>query len=204
MGTTTNVISGPAKVWYAAAGTALPASLDSDPDAVLADAVWTTATYSELPFTIDGGTIELSTDIFKHNVNECLGAIGGTIQAIEGRLTLELAESHTTAQLIANANGKNTTVAAGSSQVGKTEFSLDMTDNAPLYYTIVIATLTGGGKSDIWICPKVSPSGTVGTAFKKGAIRTIPITFDIYEDPDAADTQNRFFQRHYMTAIPTS
>ena len=204
MGTTSNVISGPAKLWYATAGTALPASLDSDADAILADSVWTTATYTELPFTIDGGTIELSTENFKHMVNECLGPIGATIQGIEGRLTVELAESSTTAQLLGNANGKNTTVAAGASQVGKTEFSLDMSDNSPAFYTIVIATLTGGGKSDIWICPKVAASGTVGTPFKKGAIRVIPITFDIYEDPDAADTQNRFFQRHYMTAIPTS
>jgi hypothetical protein len=204
MGTVANVISGPAKLWYAAAGTALPASLDTDADGILADSVWTTATYTEAPFTVDGATIELSTDNFKHMVNECLGPIGATIQAIEGRITLELAESSTTAQLIANPNGKNTTVAAGASQVGKTEFSLDMTDNSPAFYTFVIATLTGAGKSDIWIAPKVAANGTVGTPFRKGAIRVLPITFDIYEDPDAADTQNRFFQRHYITANPTS
>jgi hypothetical protein len=204
MGTAKHVLSGPVKVFYAPFGTAIPAAIDTDADAILADTIFTTATFTELPFTMEGAVVEIAEEIFKHKVNERKGPIGGSVSDASGKVTLQLAESHPAAQILGVSSLSSANIAAGASQVGKTEVHLDMTDTSPTFLTLILSGLTGDGLSDIIVIPKVAASGASGTPYGKGKIRVVPVSWEIYEDPDAVDPKNAFFQRHFMTAIPSS
>lgn len=197
----TNIRSGPGKLWYAAYNTTLP-DLEDVPTAIITDTAWTTATYTELGYTEDGVNIELTTDVFKHEVNEALAAVGGTVQAISGQVTVTLAEADVDAFALAVQSATKSTVAAGADQAGLTKLIWDM-DNGLDFLTLAHAS-TLNDKTFLHIMWKVAAEGTLSPAYKKGDKTMIDITFAMYEDPQNAVAEERFYSIREYTAVPTS
>lgn len=202
------VTGGPAKVFYAihSAGAMVPPpDLDDVPNGIVTDAMWATATWEKLPFTVDGLVQTLEEEIYKHNVNELLGPIGGHVSAVMGSMTLVLAERDSAEALkLALNTAASATIAAGADQVGKTEQHADLTSNALRYLSIAVQTEQANGFSRVTLFPKVAPGGKTNTNFKKGELRGVAVTFDVFEDPGVSDAKNRFWQDHQITAVATS
>lgn len=203
MPSVTNVMSGPVSGFIAASGTAFPAALDTKSTGILVASDFTGASFTELPYTTEGASLSLEISLFEKKVQECLATIGVDVQEVKAQLSLEFAESDTAAQVLAFANGAVNTVAAGTTQVGKKEFYVDMATSVATVKALALLGKSPGGFSDIWCFPKVVPMGAVQTQFKKGNLRTFAATFLVLEDPTAADAQNRLMQRHMITAVPT-
>lgn len=199
----TNLLSGPVQIFTAPVATAFPAALDTKSTGILLASDFTGASFVEFPYTTEGASLNLEVSLFEKKVQECLATVGVDVQEVKGQISIECAESDTAAQLLAFANGAITTVAAGSGQVGKKEFFIDMSTSVATVKALALLGKSPGGFSDIWCAPKVVPMGGVTTVFKKGNLRTFAVNFLLMEDPTAADAQNRFIQRHMITATPT-
>jgi hypothetical protein len=199
--TVANIRSGPGTLYYAANGTATP-GLDDVAGGILTDTVWTTATYTSMGYTEDGVNIEITTDVFKHEVNEALAPVGGTVQAISGQVTLTLAEADVDAFALAVQGAAKSTVAAGADQAGLTKLVWDNTND--LTYLTLAHLSELNGKSFLHIMWKCAAEGTVSPAYKKGDKTLVDVTFAMYEDPAATPAEELFYSIREYTAAPSS
>jgi len=199
--TVTNIRSGPGILFYAANGTATPDLEDVD-NAILTVANWTTATYTEFPYTTEGVTIEFATETYKHEVNEALGAVGATVSAASGTVTVTVAEADVDAFALAIHAMTKTTVAAGASQAGLTKLVYDGTNDVTFLTLAHLSTLNS--KSFLHVAWKCAANGGFSAPYKKGETTVVDITFDLYEDPAASPAEELMYSVREYTAAPVS
>jgi hypothetical protein len=199
--TVANIRSGPGTLYYAASTVALPA-LENVAGGILTDAMFTTATYTSLGYTESGVNIEITTDVFKHEVDEAVGVVGGTVQAISGQVSFTMAEADVDAFALAVQSATKTTVAAGATQAGLTKLVWDMDNSLDFLRLAHLSTLNG--KSFLHAIWKVAAEGTVSPAYKKGDKTLVDVTFAMYENPEASPAEERFYSIREYTAAPSA
>lgn len=208
MGNHLKITGGSAQVFYAEFSSGSPVSppdLDDVSGAVLTATDFTNANWTAMMHTVDGFAVEVNEEVHQYRVDELRGPVGGHLGDADGKVALASAEALTAESFkIALSSAKTATVAAGASQAAKTEIYHDLGDNSLRFYSLAFLETNEAGFSRVVIVPKVSPAGKMSTGYKKKEMRMVAAEFQLYEDPDASDSQDRFWQEHNYTAVPSS
>ena len=159
---TTNIVAGPATVYYGAFGATEPASsaIASAPSS----AIWT-----DFGGTNDGTTIDIALDYFELEVDQIVDRVGSRLQKREISVTTNLAETTLT--------NLKTAINGGTIAGQQFEPLNDSSATQPNYAAIIVDGFAPGlvQKRRRFIVRKVLNTEAVGLEYKKDGQTMIPI-----------------------------
>lgn len=170
MGTSTNVIVGPAQVWIAPVGS-------SEPVVAPTTGLYTPTTpWVQVGFTEEGVSLNLDRKTNKIMVEEQSTPVVITTDTTDFTVEFSFAEDTVANMSQAYGGGTVSTVAASGSAAGYT--SLALADPLTTVALFIVATNAAGFHRSIYI-PEVVSMGKVKTSYRRAkAARSYPVSFD--------------------------